>query len=284
MSDRKTILISGATGNQGGAIVRALAGKGFDIRAMTRKPQGEAAAAMAATGVIPVEGDLDDIDSVRRALQGAWGAFAVQNSWEAGVLKEEEQGHRFATAAREAGVEHFVYSSVGSAHRRSGIPHFENKSRVEDTVRRLAFPSYVILRPVFFMENLVSPWFLHGDTLHAALAPATELQMIAVADIGKYGAKAFLEPERFNRRELDIAGDELTLPQAAAALSRGLGRQIEFVQIPISEVRKNSEDMATMLEWFESVGYDVHIKSLAREYGIEPLSFEQWVKTLKPQV
>ncbi|MGH9383397.1 MAG: NmrA/HSCARG family protein [Vicinamibacterales bacterium] len=281
MTDTKTILITGATGNQGGATARALAGKGFTIRAMTRKPTGEAAKAIAATGATIVEGDLDDLDSVRAALESAWGAYAVQNTWEAGVLKEEEQGHRFATAARDAGVQHFVYSSVGSAHRRSGIPHFENKSRVEDTVRSLGFASYTIIRPVFFMENLASPWFLNDNKLYAALAPTTAVQMIAVSDIGKYGAKAFLEPDRLNRRELDIAGDEVTMPEAAAALSRGLGRQIDFVQIPISEVRKNSEDFATMLEWFEAVGYDVHIKSIAREFGIEPLSIEQWARTLK---
>ena len=281
MTDKKTILITGATGNQGGSTARMLAGKGFNIRALTRKPTGDAAKALAATGATIVEGDLDDLESVRAALKGAWGAYAVQNTWEAGVLKEEEQGHRFATAARDAGVQHFVYSSVGSAHRRSGIPHFDNKSRVEDTVRSLGFPSYSIIRPVFFMENLVSPWSLNGDKIYSALSPATAVQMIAVSDIGKYGAKAFLEPERVNRRELDIAGDEVTMPEAAAALSRGLGRQIDFVQIPISEVRKNSEDLATMVEWFEAVGYDVHIRSIAREFGIEPLSIEQWAQTLK---
>ena len=82
--------------------------------------------------------------------------FAVQNTWEAGVAGEEEQGKRIATARAEAGVQHFVYTSVGSAHRKTGIPHFDNKSRVEDTVRGLKFPSHVILRPVFFMENLTS--------------------------------------------------------------------------------------------------------------------------------
>ena len=279
MTTSKTILITGATGRQGGAIARALEGAGFEIRAMTRKPQSEAAQAIAATGATIVEGDLDDAASLKAALKGVWGAFAVQNTWEAGVEKEEEQGHRFATAAHEAGVEHFVYSSVGSAHRRSGIPHFDNKSRVEGTIRRLGFATYTILRPVFFMENLLTPWFLNGDKLYAALSPTTELQMIAVGDIGRYGAKVFLEPERFNRREVDIAGDEVTMPQAAAALSRGLGRTIDFVQIPISEVRKNSEDFAIMLEWFEAVGYDVHIKSTAREFGIEPTSIEDWAKT-----
>jgi uncharacterized protein YbjT (DUF2867 family) len=279
MSDR-VLLISGATGQQGGATARALAGKGFTIRALTRKPDSDAARALAASGAQIVKGDLDDPASLTAALAGAWGAYGVQNTWEAGVEKEEEQGKRFATIAKHAGVQHFVYASVGSAHRETGIPHFDNKSRVEDTVRGLGFPSTVIIRPVFFMENLAGPWFLHGDTLHAALAPTTKLQMIAVRDIGEYGALAFTSADELNGREIDIAGDTRTMPEAAAALSAGLGRTIEFVQIPISEVRNNSEDLALMLEWFEQVGYDADIEGNAREFGIRPTSLDEWARGL----
>jgi uncharacterized protein YbjT (DUF2867 family) len=279
MSDR-VVLISGATGQQGGATARALAGKGFVIRALTRKPDSDAARALAAGGAQIVKGDLDDPVSLEVALTGAWGAYSVQNTWEAGVEKEEEQGKRFATIARDAGVQHFVYASVGSAHRATGIPHFDNKSRVEDTVRSLGFPSTVIIRPVFFMENLVSPWFLHGDTLHAALAPTTTLQMIAVKDIGQYGALAFTSADELNGREIDIAGDARTMPEAAAALSTGLGRAIQFVQIPIAEVRKTSEDFALMLEWFEQVGYNADIEGNTREFGIPPTSLDEWARGL----
>lgn len=276
MSNAKSLLISGATGQQGGAVIAALAGKGFDLRAMTRKPESPAAKALADRGVTIVQGDLDDTASLRRALAGVWGTFAVQNTWEAGVEKEEEQGKRFATLAREAGVQHLVYSSVGSADRRTGIPHFENKSRIEDTVRGLGFPSHVILRPVSFMENLLSPWSLNGDQLSTALRPDTVLQMIAVQDIGQYGARAFTEAARLNRREIDIAGDAVTMPAAAEILSAGLGRPIELVALPIAEVRKNSEDLATMLEWFDRVGYDVDISALEREYGVHSTTLAAW--------
>jgi len=272
----KRILITGATGQQGGAIAAALAGQGYDLRAMTRKPESPAAKALAGRGVTVAKGDLDDDASIRRALEDVWGAFSVQNTWEAGVEKEEEQGKRFATIAREAGVEHFVYSSVGSAHRRTGIPHFDNKWRVEETVRALRFPSHVILRPVFFMENLVSPWFLNGDTLAAAMSPSTVLQMIAVRDIGQYGARAFTDAVRLNRREIDIAGDAQTIPAAAATLAAALGRPITFVPVPIEDVRKNSADFAAMLEWFDRVGYDADIPALEREFGIRPTTLEAW--------
>lgn len=276
MSSDRTILITGITGQQGGAIAAALAGSGFRLRGVTRKPGGEVAQARARQGVEIVEGDFDIPDSMRKALAGAWGVFAMQNTWEAGVVKEEEQGKRVATLAHEAGVQHFVYSSVGSAHRATGIPHFDNKWRIEETVRQLGFPSHVILRPVFFMENMISPWFLNGDKIYAALKPETVLQMIAVRDIGQYGARAFTDAARLNGRALDLAGDALTMPAAARALSAGLGREIDNVQIPIGDVRKNSEDFALMLEWFEAVGYDADIAGLEREFGITPTKFETW--------
>jgi uncharacterized protein YbjT (DUF2867 family) len=264
MTETRTILITGATGKQGGAVAKELAGQGFALRALTRKPDGDAARALAAMGVTIVTGDLDDPGSLRSALAGAWGVFGVQNTWEAGVDREEEQGKRLATLAREAGVGHFVYTSVGSAHRQTGIPHFENKSRVENTIRALGFPSHVVMRPVFFMENLTSPWFLNGNTLCAAMDPKTVLQMIAVEDIGKYGARMFTDAARLKGREIDLAGDAVTMPDVAATLSTVLGRTIAFVHLPIDEVRKNSEDFAIMLEWFDRVGYNADIVGLER--------------------
>ncbi len=278
----KVIAISGATGQQGGATARELAGKGFTIRALTRTPDSDAAKALKAQGAEVVQVELDDEASIRAALQGAWGAYAVQNTWTAGVEGEEAQGHRFAKIAREAGVQHYVYASVASADRNTGIPHFDNKFRVENTVRGLNFPSYAIVRPVFFFSNLPSPWFLNGDKLVSTLQPTTKLQMIDVADIGKYGALAFTDP-RFRNLELDIAGDEVTLPQAAEALSKALGRPIEYLQIPISEVRKNSDDLAKMLEWFEAVGYDADIAGNAKEYGVKPTRLDEWATKLKTQ-
>jgi uncharacterized protein YbjT (DUF2867 family) len=281
MADQPTVLITGATGKQGGAVIRELAGKGFDLRAMTRHPEGEAASALASTGARVVRGDLEDPASLRAALAGAWAVFAVQNTWEAGVEGEEEQGKRIATLAKEAGIQHFVYTSVGSAHRQTGIPHFENKWRIEETVRNLGFSSHAIMRPVFFMENLVAPFFLNGDKIYAALDPATVLQMIAVEDIGRYGARMFTDAARLNRREIDLAGDAVTMPEAAKALSAGLGRPIEFVRIPLEKVRQNSEDFAIMLEWFDRVGYNADIPALEREFGTTSTTLTAWAAKLR---
>lgn len=281
MTQQKTILVTGATGKQGGAVLAQLVGSEFKLRALTRNPKSEPALALASQGIEVVQGDLDDEDSLKAALREIWGVFAVQNTWEAGVEREEEQGKRLARLAREAGVQHFVYSSVGSAERATGVPHFDNKWRVENEVRALEFPSHVILRPVFFMENLPSPWFLNGDALGTAMNSSTKLQMVAVEDIGRVGARAFTDAATLRGREIEIAGDETTMAQAARVLSKSLGREIQFVEYPISAVREQSEDMALMLEWFERVGYGANIAALDDEFG--PMTrLEDWAgKTLE---
>ncbi|HSQ58999.1 MAG TPA: NmrA/HSCARG family protein [Acidobacteriota bacterium] len=276
------ILVTGATGQQGGAVARELLAKGRKVRAMTRRPDGPAARELKALGADIVAGDLDDAASLERALAGAWGAFAVQNTWEAGVEREEEQGKRFAELARRAGIRHYVYASVGSADQRTGIPHFENKARVEETVRALGFPSYVIVRPVFFMENLASPWFLPGiqqGTLAVGMDSATPLQMIAVRDIGKYGAWAFERHAELNGRAIDIAGDRKNMPQTAEVLARVLNRPVAHLRVPIEEVRKFSADFAAMLEWFDRVGYSADIEATSKESGIRPTTLEEWAAT-----
>jgi len=278
MTNDRTILITGVTGHQGGAVARALKGSGFRLRGLTRKPESEHAVVLARDGVEIVKGDLDDEATLRRTLAGVWGVFGVQNSWEAGVEGEEAQGKRLATLARETGVEHYVYTSVGSAHKRTGVPHFDNKWRIEETVRGLGFPSHVILRPVFFMENLLAPSSLHGDKLSSALKPDTKLQMIAVDDIGWFGARAFTDHAVLDRREIDLAGDMRTMPEAAAILAKALNRPIAFVQTPIEQVRQYSEDLALMLEWFERVGYSADIAGLEREFRRTLTKLPEWAR------
>jgi uncharacterized protein YbjT (DUF2867 family) len=277
MSDR-TILITGVTGHQGGAVARALQGSGFHLRGLTRTPDSERAVALENARVEIVKGDLDDEVTLRRALAGAWGVFGVQNTGEAGVEREEAQGKRLATLAREAGVEHYVYTSVGSANERTGIPHFDNKWRIEETVRSLRFHSHVILRPVFFMENLVAPFSLQDSTLAWAISPDTKLQMIAVEDIGWFGARAFTDAAVLNRREIELGGDVRTMPEAAQILTEALGRPIAFAQTPIEQVRQYSKEMALMLEWFDRVGYSVDIAGLEREFGRTLTKLPAWAR------
>jgi uncharacterized protein YbjT (DUF2867 family) len=282
--DGDVILVSGATGQQGGAVARHLLSRGYRVRAMTRKPQEARAQALVAAGAQVVAADLDDAASLERALAGASGAFAVQNTREAGIELEEEQGKRFAEVAKKTGVSRLVYTSVGSADRDTGIPHFDNKFRVEQKVRSLGFSSWTILRPVFFMENFLSPWFKPGideGKLIMAVEPDTVLQLIAVDDIGWFGSRAFERHEEMNGVDVDIAGDQHTLPEIAQILSHAAGRKIEFVRAPIEEVRKGSADYAEMLEWFDRVGYDADIEALKKTYGYRPKTLADWASQAK---
>jgi uncharacterized protein YbjT (DUF2867 family) len=278
-NEGRTILVTGATGKQGGAVAAQLLGHGYDVRAMTRKPDGEAARGLREQGATVVQGDLDDAASLERALADAWGVLAIQNTWEAGVEREEEQGKRLARLARAAGVHHFVYHSVASADRNTGIPHFDNKYRIEQTILSLDFPSWTIVRPVFFMENVLLPAFKQGidqGVLAMGIKAETPLQMIAVDDIGKYGFLAFERWEAVNGRAIDIAGDALTPAETARILTDVTGRQVVYHEIPIEEVRSFSEDYATMYEWFDAVGYDADMEGNAREFGIPPTRFREW--------
>lgn len=273
------ILVSGATGQQGGAVARQLLEHGHKVRIMTRRPDSEAAKRLAEAGATVVQADLDDAASLERALAGAWGAFAVQNTWEAGVESEEEQGKRFARIARSVGIQHFVYSSVGSAHRATGIPHFENKWRVEQSVRALGFPSATVIRPVFFMENWLSPWFkpaLDDGTIAISLAPDTALQMIAVDDIGVFGRIAFERHTELDGEAIDIAGDERTGPETAEIFGKAMGRTLTFHRVPIEQVRKNSGEFAAMLEWFDRVGYDADIEGIEKRFGVRMTTLPEW--------
>jgi len=279
MADNHSILVTGATGQQGGAVARELLAHGFKVKAMTRKPESENALALKKKGAEIIKGDLDDPTSLEKALKGSWGVFAIQNTWEAGVEKEEEQGKRMAKIAKKAGVQHFVYSSVCSAEQNTGIPHFENKFRIEESVREQGFPSFTILRPVFFMENWLLPWFkpaIDQGNVMISIKPETVLQMVAVNDIGKYGLWAFQNHESLNGEAISFAGDALTAPEIAKIISGASGRKIGFISPPIEEVRKGSEDFATMLEWFDNVGYNADIDGMANESGIKPTRFVDW--------
>jgi uncharacterized protein YbjT (DUF2867 family) len=279
---KDVILVTGSTGHQGGATAHELLRRGYQVRAMTRKPEGPAAQALSEAGAKVVAGDLNDPESLRKALAGAWGVYGLQNTWEAGVEGEEEQGLRLAELARQADVQHYVYASVASADRGTGIPHFENKFRVEERVRSLRFPSHVVIRPVFFMENLLGPFLkpaIDQGRLEMAVKPTTSLQMIAVPDIGMYGALAFELHNELNGDAIDIAGDEMTLPEVAAVLSTVRGRPVRFVSPPIEQVRAFSADYAVMLEWFDEVGYDVDIAANAARFGVKPTRFVDWARS-----
>jgi uncharacterized protein YbjT (DUF2867 family) len=279
MNAAKVILVTGATGTQGGAVARALLADSWRVRALTRDPSKLAARELAAQGAELVKGNLDDAASLDQALAGAYGVFSVQDFWEHGAEAEIRQGKVLADRAKAAGVAHFVFSSVGGAERKSGVHHFDSKWEVEQHIAALKLPA-TILRPVFIMENLTSPHYrpaILGGTLALPLPADKPLQMIAADDIGAFVALVFRKPEEFLGKALEIAGEELTLPKAAEALGRVLGRPVRFVEAPIERVRGFNPEVAEMFQWFKDHGYKADIPAL-RKLGPPLTSFEAWLR------
>jgi uncharacterized protein YbjT (DUF2867 family) len=254
------ILVVGATGQQGGAVARELLGRGREVHALTRAPDSLAAKQLAAQGAIVVQGDLDDLRSIRRAMSEVASVFSVQTHLTpAGVEGEVRHGFVVAQAAKDVGVAHVVYSSVDGAERDSGIPHFESKRAIERRLQAFDVPT-TILRPTMFMENLAAHARsqLVGEALvvRLGLRPEARLQMIATADIGSFAADAFQSPERYIGEALALAGDELTGAQIADAFHAVTGIAARYEQQPLEQIRAISADLALMWEWIDAFGYD----------------------------
>jgi uncharacterized protein YbjT (DUF2867 family) len=274
----KIILVTGATGNQGGATARHLLANGWQIRALVRDPNKPSAQALAQQGAEVVAGDYDDRASLNAALNGVYGAFSVQTFFERGVEVEEQHGKAFADAAKAAGVQHLVYTSVGGAEKHTGIPHFDSKWHIEEHIRALGLP-VTILRPVFFMDNfnfMFRQSVIEQSQITWAMHPQIKLQMIAADDIGAWATIAFENPETYIGKALEIAGDELTMPQTAETLSKVVGRPIAFNEIPLEAIKSYGEEMYLMLKWFNEVGYQADISNL-RQIRPQMANFEQWL-------
>ena len=281
MSQSKLVLVTGATGNQGGACVDALLSRGHRVRALTRNSDSPAAKRLRDRGVEIAVGDFTDRDSLARAVRGVDAVYAMSTPYEQGAEKEIAQGITVTDAAKAAEVAHFVYSSVASANRVTGVSHFDGKYEVEKHVQASGVP-YTIVAPVFFMENLLQPWTLPGlrqGKLAMALPANRSLQQITVADIGAFVATVIDRGDTVFGRRFDIAGDELTGDQAAAILSKVIGREIHYEGFPPDVLRAQSEDMARMFEWFDSTGYAANIESLRRDFPeVKWHTFEDWAR------
>lgn len=280
MAASKPILITGATGQQGGAVAKALLAKGQTIRVMTRNP--EKAASLAKAGAEVVKGDLTNGAILQMALRGVYGVFAMSTPFEAGMEAEVRQGIMMADAAKQAGIGHYVYTSVGSAHRHTGIPHFDSKWKVEQHIRQIGLPA-TILRPVWFMENFTTFAKPSADgVLSLPMKPGRKLAMVALKDIGEFGAAAFMRPKEFLGQAIDLAGDELTIPETAALLTKAIGRPIRFQEFPIDQAEAAmGHDLATMFRWFNEVGYAIDVPALKQKFQIPLTTFAEWMKTVE---
>ena len=276
----KIISVTGAAGQQGGAVARKLLADGWNVRALTRDADKPAAQELKALGVEIVPGDMDDHAHLDAAFQGVYGVFSVQNFWLPNVGYEGEirQGKNVADAAKAAGVGHLVYSSVGAAHRGMGQKHFESKWIIEQHIHSLGIP-YTILRPAFFMENY--NWsraqILNGMFTSIGLRPEKELQSIAVEDIGVFAALAFANPEEYIGKTIELAGDELTESQIVETFTRVIGRPVKLTQPQAGEAWGDPEELAAMFNFFNGEAYGADIPAL-RKLHPELLTLEKYLR------
>lgn len=281
MTSSKLVLVTGATGQQGGAVTQALLKNGHRVRGLTRNADSSSAQNLAAQGVEIAVGDFTDPDSLLRAADGVDAIFAMTTPFEQGVEAETAQGLVLTDTARKTGVGHLVYSSVASADKQTGIPHFDSKYTVEEAIAASGVP-YTIIAPVFFMDNLLQPWMsgtLNEGKLSMAMPGARPLQQISVANIGAFAAAVIERRESVFGKRFDIAGDELTNDNLAAVFADILGHPVQYEGFPPDAMREQSEDMAIMFEWFDAVGYSVNIDGLRSEFPeVAWQRFDEWAR------
>jgi len=263
----KTVLVTGATGTQGGAVARELLSRGYAVYGLTRNPASDRAKALSELGVTLVKGDFEDPDSLQAAMQGMYGVFAMTDWYRDDFEREIEQGRNLVAAARSAGVKHFVYTSVAQAETNTGIPHFDSKWEVEKIVYDSGL-DYSIVRPVEFMDNFrYSRDSLMSGAFNNPRAPESSHQWIAARDIGFFVGEAFDNPGDWIGKAVAIAGDEMTLGELVSLLSRELGVEITHNRITWDEFESRAgEEMTLMYRWFEEPGYHVDLAALREKY------------------
>lgn len=271
------IAVVGATGKQGGAVVDALLERGAAVRAITRDAHSERSVALAERGVEVVVADAEDPAATRAALAGVSTLSLMTTfSGEDGPRGEVRRGIALVEAARDAGVSFVVHSSVGGAERRTGIPHFESKRRVEEALEASGL-RHAFVRPVFFMENLASQLPAAGAADAVVRLPMpgdVPLQLVAVADVGRVVAALATDPGRADGVAIEIAGDELTLEQIVAQISAATGVPTRFEQLPLDGL---DDDRASMFRWFSAV--PAYQADFAATRALDPqvLSFGEWL-------
>lgn len=287
----RLILVTGATGAQGGALVPLLLKQGFAVRALTRNPDKRAGRALAAQGCEVVAGDLDDEASLERACAGVYGVFSVQNFWEKGVgyQREIDQGCKLARAAKKAGVQHFLQTSVANCDNAEGVMHFLSKYEIEKYIDSLGLPR-TFLREVFFLENFTQPVMTSGakqvmdpywvlPTICAMLDEDTRFHMVAVEDIAWFAADVFAHPEEFLGKALDIASDSLTPAEMRAIYKKVTGKRV----LPIAKwamrlgLRFINPESARQFRWNNSTGWHFDLAPLRKRHP-DIMTFEKFLR------
>ncbi|MBN1362805.1 MAG: NmrA/HSCARG family protein [Sedimentisphaerales bacterium] len=287
----RTILVVGATGAQGGSAARHLLSRGkFAVRALTRHPDSDKAAALRKAGAEVVQGDLDDRESLRAALKGCYGAFGVTNFWEH-FEQEYGEGKNLLDAVASAGLTHFVFSTLPYCKKISGgtleVPHFDLKAQLEEYARRLKLNA-TFIHCAFYFENFL--FFLppkrQDDGTFAFGFPQGDVPLagVSVEDMGSIVAPIFERPDEYLGKVVGIVGDDLTGAQYAEKMARILGNKVVYNHIPRETFASfgfpGAEDLANMFEfnrlYIPNRQADLHA---CRALNPKMQTFETWLKS-----
>lgn len=281
MQNGKTVFVTGATGNQGGAVVRHLLSKGFLVKALVRNPDSTPAKLIVQENVEIIKGDLNDPASYSNHLQNLDAVFCNLQFTE-GVDKEMRQGISLATLSREQGVKHLIYSSVVGCDLNTGIPHWESKLKIENHIK-LTGLDFTILRPASLFENLLIPQVKNRVLKGKLVLPIGKnkvQQFIGADDIGKVSATILSNPANYTGRTIMLASEEMDGRQLAAIFSKVLNKEIKFQQLPALIVRLvMGKGLAKMFSWINNNDalFVKDMETLKKEFpGM--LSFEKWIE------
>jgi uncharacterized protein YbjT (DUF2867 family) len=313
MPDRKIIAVVGATGAQGGGMVRAIQADksgSFAARAITRNPNAEKAQALRAAGVEVVGADIDKPETLGKAFAGAYGAFCVTNFWEHfSAEREVTQARNMAQAAKTAGLEHVIWSTLEDTRKwvpleddrmptlqgKYKVPHFDGKGEADQFFRDLGVPTTFLLT-AFYWENLI--YFGAGpqrgpDGTLAITFPMDDkkLPSIAVGDIGKAAYGIFKRGREFINKTVGIAGEHLTGAEMAGALTRALGQEVRYNSVPPEVYRSfgfpAADDLGNMFQFkrdFNEYFRGARDLGFTRTLNPELQSFEEWLAEHKDQI
>ena len=280
MDTIKTVFVTGATGNQGGGVVKRLIANQFHVKALTRDPGSTKTHKLIDKNLEYVKGDLNDINSYREYMPGVDAVFSVQ-SGENGINAEIKQGKELANMAKQIGVKHFIYSSVAGADLHTGIPHWESKHQIEKHIKEIGLP-FTILRPTYFYENYLFPQvksrILKGK-LVTPLKGDKVLQLMSATDVGEMCLTILNTPENFTSKTITMANEQLTHLQVAEIFSEVMGRKIKYNKLPSIITRlAMGKNLFKMFSWLNnnSAIFIQDIEGSSKEYP-KKLGIKKWI-------